>query len=189
MAEQKDLEALATSLMSAAEEILSKMNNMIATEAPQSKIIDIVEYNGRMRANGMDKFNAPSFVSVINYYLNQGDMDKHKAKGALVLYVASENASKLYKALGSPVSEDEDDSSMMGANAKFCNLLAQNFKNELTKINYADLVMSTPHNYKNLVMHGVEYSKDQKTKIELSFFYWKQKTIVIELTLASIPRK
>ncbi len=184
-----DPEVLTTTLMGVIEQALAKMNSVTATDAPQIKTIDIVEYQNRMRVTGMEKFNAPSFVSIANYYLTPSDMEKHRAKGALVLYVDLENAGKLFKALGFTVPEDEDDSSMMDINGEFCGLLVAAFKSELVRLGYVDLVVGGPHNYKNSVMEGVEYSPDQQNKLEFSFFYWKRKAIVVELTLAAIPLK
>ena len=180
---------ITTALLSVVEEMFSKMTTIIPTASPESKLTDIVEYGGRMRVGGMEKFDAPSIVSVVNFYSSQSDLEKHKAKGALVLYTELENASKLYKALGFPVSEDEDDSSMRISNGKICALLTEGFKNELSRQGYMELVTSTVGNYKNTVMEGIEYSKDQQTKFEFNFFYWKHKAIVIELTLALIPLK
>ena len=190
MANSMDEQVITTAMMGVIESTLSKMNAIIATEPSQTKTLDIVEYDGRMRVSGIDKFNAPSYVSIVNYYFTQADLEKHRgAKGAMVLYVESENAGKFYKALGFSVAEDEDDASMMEANGAFGNLLGEGFKKELVNLGYADLVMSAPQNYRNSVMEGAEFSTDQKTKLEFSFFYWKHKSIVVELTLANIPLK
>ncbi len=185
-----DPQVLMTTMMGVTEEVLGTMSGVTATEPMQTKEVDIIEYNGRMRCVGMEKFNAPSYVSVVNYYLNPQDLEAHKrAKGALVLYIDFENAGKLFKSLGFSVSEDEDDASMMDAAGEFCNMLGGGFKNEISKLGYLDMSMSAPHNYKNSVMEGVEFSPDQDTKYELSFFYWKRKAIVVEITLAAIPMK
>ena len=185
-----DPQVLMTTMMGVAEDVLGTMSGVTATEPMQTKELDILEYNGRMRCVGMEKFNAPSYVSVVNYYLNAQDLEnRKKAKGALVLYVDFENAGKLFKNLGFSISEDEDDASMMGACGEFCNMLGDGFKKEIGKLGFADLAMSAPHNYKNSILEGVEFSSDQTTKYELSFFYWKRKAIVVEITLGVMPMK
>ncbi len=184
-----DPQVIMTSVMGVIESVLGKMSGVVATDQPQSKECDIIEYDGRMRVGGMEKFNAPSFVSVINFYISPNDMERHKAKGALVVFVDSENAGKLFHALGFSIPDDEDDVSMMDACGELCNLIAGNFKNELSGLGYADLTISAPHSYKNSVIDGVEYSPDQKNKYEFSFFYWRRKAIVVEVTLANIPQK
>lgn len=184
-----DVQVLNTTLMGCIEEILGKMSGVSPTENPSVRTVDIIEYEGRMRVTGMEKFNAPSYVSVVNYYLNQSDLEKHRAKGAVVVFVDAENAGKLYKALGFAVPDDEDESSMLDACGELCNVLGGSFKNELSNMGFIDMSMSAPHNYKNTVMQGVEYSPDQETKQEFSFYYWKRKAIVVEVTLANIPQK
>ena len=171
------------------ESVLGKMSGIVATEPSQTKECNIIEYEGRMRVGGMEKFNAPSFISVVNFYLSQGDMDRHRAKGALVVYVDSENAGKLYNSLGFSIPDDEEDVSMIAACGELSNLIAGTFKNELVTLGYQDLTISQPHNYKNSVIEGVEFSSDQKIKHEFSFFYWRRKAVVVELTLAAIPQK
>lgn len=192
MASEKgmDPQVLMTTMMGVTEEVLGTMSGVTASQPMQTKEMDIIEYNGRMRCVGMEKFNAPSYISVVNYYLNPQDLENHKkAKGAMVLYVDYENAGKLFKNLGFSISEDEDDVSMMDACGEFCNMLGGGFKNEIGKLGYLDMTMSPPHNYKNSILEGVEFSPDQSTKYELSFFYWKRKAIVVEITLGAIPLK
>lgn len=189
MSKEFDVQVLNTTLMGCMEDILGKMSGVAATDQPQVRTIDIIEYEGRMRVTGMEKFNAPSYVSVINYYLNQADLEKHRAKGSMVVFVDAENAGKLFKSLGFYVSDDEDEASMMDACGELCNLLGGSFKNELSNMGFVDMSMSAPSNYRNTVMQGVEYSQDQQTKQEFSFFYWKRKAIVVEVTMANIPEK
>ncbi|MBI4308907.1 MAG: hypothetical protein HY591_01100, partial [Candidatus Omnitrophica bacterium] len=116
-------------------------------------------------------------------------MEHHKAKGALALYLEFENAGKLFKALNIAVPDDEDDASMLNACGKLCEALNGDFQKQLAALGYADLAVSPARNYKNSVMQGVEFSADQKIKHEFSFFYWKRKAIVVELTLSAIPQK
>jgi len=177
-------------IKSVSEQIILETAGLVPTEPMQAKNIDIVEYNGRMRCIGIEKFAAPAYISVINFYLNAQDASSHKrAKGALVAYVEFENAGKLYKNLGISIPEDEDDASMMNACGEFCKMLANALVEELAKKGYADLFLSAPSNYKNSIMQGAEYSLDQTQKYELSFFCWKRKAIVVESSFASIPTK
>ena len=189
-AKSLDPQVLTTTMLGVIEPVLSKMTGIVATAEPETKELEIVDYEGRLRVSGVEKFNTASYISVINFYLNEKDKQSHKAaKGAMVLYVESENAGKVFKALGFSVPEDEDDTSMMDACGQFCDLLAQGFKTELNRLGYFDLVLSNPDNYRNSVLEGVEFSPDQKIKFEFSFSYWKHKAIIVEVTLADIPQK
>lgn len=189
MAKSIDSQVLMTTVMGVVEQTLAKMSGIMPTEAPQTKEADIIEFYGRMRVMNMNDFNAPVYVSVVNYYLTQEDMNKGKAKGVLVLYVDAENASKLYKFLGFTVPDDEDDESMLDGCGELCNLIGGALKNELANVGYVNLVMSAPEYYKNSVTDGVKFSLDQKKKYQFSFFYWKRKTLVLEVSMADIPLK
>ena len=186
-----DPAVLKTALMGVVEPILSKMSSIgvSPSQDPQVNEIDIVEYDGRMRVAGLEKFNSVCFVSAVNFYLSQAEQKQNKVKGAMVLYMDSENGSKIYKVLGFPVPDDEDDISMMEACGKICKLIGEGFVNALTNSGYTSLVMSEPDNHKNNIMEGIAFSKEQKKLQEFCFFYWKKKTIAIELTLAAIPMK
>ncbi len=185
-----DSEILMSKMMGILESQLSKMTGVIATSPPETKEKDIVEYENRIRINGLEKFQAPSYISAINYYLNEADAKRAgKAKGALILYVDVENSGKIYKALGLPFPDDEDDASMMNCNGAFCKIIGDAFKNELVNMGYVDLFMSAPDNYRSSIVDGVEFSLDQKKMLEFSFFYLKRKSIVVELSLAGLPMK
>lgn len=172
------------------DEMLSKMSGIAPSSPAENKEIEIDEYEGRMKAVGFEKFEAASYISAVNFYLNKNDLERHKgAKGALILYIDHENASKLYKALTIRVDEDEDDVSMMNAASELCQSLAENFKNKLAEAGYAELAVSEPSNYKNTALRGIEFSPDQKIKFEFSYFYWKRKSLVVEISLTDLPRK
>ncbi len=189
MAKGLDPQVLTGAFMAAMGQMLEKLSNIPASQEPKIEESEIIEYEGRMRVSGMEKFNSPAFLSVVNFYLNQGEMQRHKPKGALILYLEAENISKFLKAFGVHFADDEDDKSLMDACGKVCEAVAAEFKNELTRKGYVELVLSNPSNYKNNILEGIAYSQDQKTKQTVNFFYFKTKAIVADLTMADLPRK
>ncbi len=191
MAEKNfDPQVLMTTMMGVIEATLSKMSGIPPTQPPEAVEKELIEVEGRLRVSGYEKFQAPAYISVVNYYLLESDIHKQgKAKGAMIVYVDVENSGKLYKALGFPYPDDEDDASMMDCNGEFCNVLGGSFKNEIADLGFTNLVMSAPYNYRSSIVDGVEFSLDQKKIYEFSFFYFKRKSIVIELTLAGLPQK
>ena len=184
-----DPQVLTGAFMAAMGQMLEKMGAISPSEEPKIEESEIIEYDGKMRVSGMEKFNNSSFLSVVNFYLNQGDMQRQKPKGALVLFFEAENTSKFLKAFGMRFADDEDDKSLMDACGQVCEAVAAEFKTELTRKGFVDLVVSKPRNYKNNVIEGIDYSQDQKTKQTVSFFYFKTKAIVGDLTMADLPRK
>ena len=49
----------------------------------------------RMRVFGMEKFNNPTFIATINYYLNTQEMDKRDVWGMIALYVEQDYLEQL----------------------------------------------------------------------------------------------
>ena len=190
MAKEFDPQILNTAFLGVMSQGLAKMAPIVASEEPKVKAVAIEEYNGRMRISpGIEKLKSTSYISVVNFYINQGDLERHKPKGAMVFYLELENAGKFFKSQGIAFAEDEDDKSMMDACGKWCAAIAGELKSALSSQGYVPLVLSAPQNYKNNVVQGVEFSSDQMVKQEITFSYFKHPTIVVELTMAPLPKK
>ena len=95
-----DQQKVATTLMTSVQTTLEKMYHLSLTQDPEFIEKEIIEYNSRMRTFGLEKFNAPCYVSAINFYLSQKHLEKHDALGAMVLYINEDSALKLLKASG-----------------------------------------------------------------------------------------
>lgn len=161
---------------------------------PASKPFEIATkaidgYEDRMLVKAAEKFNVAAYIATSSFYLNQSDLQAGRPRGTMVIYMDTEVADKLFKAAGLQVPYDEDDESMMGLCGSLCQLIADALKDRLAAAGYVKLEASTPDVYKNNISEGVEYSKDQNEKQELSFYFLKHKALVIDWTLAPIPKK
>ena len=131
-----------------------------------------------MRVNATDKFDVAVYIAATNFYLNQADMQAHRARGALVLYMDTEVADKIFKAAGLQVPYDEDDESMMGLCGTLCQLIADALKDRLAAAGFASMLEFLLRAvYKNTIPEGVEFSKDQNEKQEISFYFLKHKAV------------
>ena len=184
-----DPQVLSSALLKVMQQTLEKAGNIPQSQEPTTETVAIEDYGGRMRISGIEQFNNLCYVSVINFYTSQADLEKHKAKGALIIYMESENAAKFFKALGIAFLEDEDDASMTVGCGKFAQMIVDGFKAELSAQGYAELILSKPLNYKNKVFEGVDFFPGQKAKHHIGFYYFKHKVIAADLTLAPIPKK
>ena len=184
--ESTSAQNIATSCIKVVEELFKSKPNVTFTKEAEFVQRDIIEYNSRMRIFGMEKFNGPCFISVINYYLTEVDLKAHKACGAVVLYIEESCAGKLLKSLGYKGFDDEDNDSVMKICGEFCTSLTDEYKKELSSLGYKDLASSTPSNFYNGVPDGVEFNYDEYVKYEMSFFLWKQKAIVLDITMKSL---
>jgi hypothetical protein len=171
------------------EELITTKGNLASSKPFEVAAKPIVEYEDLMRVNATDKFDVAVYIAATNFYLNQADMQGHRARGAMVCYMDIEVADKIFKAVGLQVPYDEDDESMMGLCGSLCQLIADAFKDRLAAAGFPSLVVSTPAVYKNTISEGVEFSKDQDEKQEISFYFLKHKALVIDWTMAPIPKK
>ena len=106
-----DLEELSKTITEYVANAIAQKGTLPPTQPPTSEVKEISEYEGRMRASGIDKFKVPAYVAAINLYANEVDMKNRKPKGALVTYLNTEIADKIFKCLGYEVPYDEDDES------------------------------------------------------------------------------
>jgi hypothetical protein len=171
------------------EELLVTKGNLVAAKPFEIAVKPVEEYDERMRIKATDKFDVAVYIAAINFYLSQSDKQAHRARGALVLYMDTEVADKIFKAAGLQVPYDEDDESMMGLCGSLCQSIATALKDRLAATGFHSLEVSSPAVYKNTISEGVEFSKDQDEKQELSFYFLKHKALVIDWTLAPIPKK
>jgi len=171
------------------EELVTTKGNLVPTKPFETAPKPIDEYEGRMRVKATDKFDVSVYIAATNFYSNQGDMQAHRPRGAMILYMDTEITDKIFKAAGLEVPYDEDDESMLALCGSLCQLIADNLKDRLAAAGYASLVVSAPAVFKNTIPHGVEFSKDQNEKQEISFYFLKHKAMVIDWTMAPIPKK
>ena len=171
------------------EELITKQGTLVPTKPFEVAAKPIEEYEERMRVNATDKFDVSVFIAQMNFYLNKADAQAHRARGTMILYMDTEVADKLFKAAGLQVPYDEDDESMMALCGSLCQLIANALKDRLAAAGFLSLEVSAPAVYKNAISEGVEYCKDQDEKHELSFYFLKHKALVIEWTMAPIPKK
>jgi len=171
------------------EDLISTKGNLVSSKPFETAAKAIDEYEGRMRIKATDKFDVAVYLAATNFYLNKADMQAHRARGALIIYMDIEVADKLFKAAGLQVPYDEDDESMLGLCGSLCQSIADALKDRLAEAGFHSLEVSTPEVYKNSISEGVEFSKEQDEKQEISFYFLKHKALVIEWTMAPIPKK
>lgn len=155
---------------------------------PEIEKVPIVDFMKRMRVWGLDKFKENTFISTVNMYSSKEDMDKDKALGAIVLYMEGEFIPYLFKRLGYPDIDDQEEQDIEDAIGTFCNLIAAKFKQGIIQIGYKELEMSHFSSYQDQVSGGVAYDSSQDFKYELSFYIRDVKRIVVDLTMATIPK-
>ena len=190
MAEKEDrLQKFAAELARAVTELLKEKGEIKFTKDPVLVRKNILEYNGRMRADGMEKFNDPTFVSTVNFYASAKDMEKHSALGALIVYVEQAYICTLLRLLKYPPVDDENIEAMKDSCGTLCNIIAGRFKSAISSMGLIELEMSPFSNYRNTASAGVEFCFKEYDKYEITFFIDNHKRLVVEMTMGAIPAK
>ena len=150
----------------------------------------IIEYNGRMRADGMERFkNEPTYVSVVNYFANATDMARQKALGAVVVYVQQEYLVPLMKLLKYPPIDDESESALLDSCGTLANIIAGRYKSDIVSAGYIELEMSHFSNYRNTSFDGVAFCFNEFSLYEISFEIEHRKRIVLDMSMGVVPRR
>lgn len=182
-----DQQTISTTLMKCVEEIFASMGSLTFSNTPEFKERNIIEYNSKMQASGLEKFNDASYVAAVNYYLSESHLQQHDCTGVLMVFIEEDAASKLLKALGYTGFKDEDEELILENSGEFCNVIAGKFKDELAKLGYKSLITSAPIKAKNAIPGGAEFPYSQYKYYEASFYFWKKKSLVINVVMAPIP--
>ena len=149
---------------------------------------DIIEYQGKMRADGMEKFNSPTYVSTLNYYVNAKDMENNKALGALVVYIEQSFMAILMKKLKYPTVDDENEEALKDSCGTLCNIIGGAFKSAISQKGYRELEMSHFLTYRNTASKGVDFCFSEYDKYELSFVIDNEKRMVLEVSMGIVPK-
>lgn len=182
-----DPQVIATTLMGCVEETFTTMCSLTFSNTPEFKEKDIIEYNSKMQISGLEKFNDASYAAAINFYLTEAHQKKHDCCGVLAMFIEEDAAGKLLKALGYSGFNDEDEELVMDNCGEFCNVITGRFKDELAKLGYKNLIISAPVKGKNSIPGGVEFPYSQYKYYEANFYFWKKKSLVIDITMSPIP--
>jgi hypothetical protein len=168
--------------------VLDQRGGIQLSTEPEFRLVHIVEFMKRMRVWSLDKFRGKTFISVINFYMSDEDMENHKATGAVIVYIGEEYVMTLLKKLGYPELDEDNEEMLEDACGTFLNIVSAKFKEGMIQLGYRELVMSHFVSFQNEAINGIEYDPKQKEKYEISFEIGGYKRIVFELTMGNVPR-
>ncbi|MBF0331252.1 MAG: chemotaxis protein CheX [Candidatus Omnitrophica bacterium] len=189
MAQLFDNQVLNTTIMGVVDETFKQMCHVNFSAEPVVTERDIIEYEGRMRVFPMEKFNCPAYVGIVNYYLSQTDMKDKMAVGMFSLFVKEDMLEKFFRAFDRPMSEAEDEAVCLDVIGEMTNILAGNVKNQLRELEYADLFISAPFKYKNVVPEGAQFDYSLFKKQEIIFTLWKEKCVAVEACMGYVAQR
>jgi len=150
------------------------------TDVVQKQMMD---YEGRMRTLGLDKFNGLCYLAAVSLYKSEASQEKQDAVGGLIVYVEDEVAERVFKALGQKA--NMDDESILNAAGAIAKNMAEGLNKQLSAKGFSSLVISEPVPARNDLSNGIPFHKSQYTYYEYDLHIWKQKAVVVALTLAT----
>ncbi|MBF0523331.1 MAG: hypothetical protein HQL24_09800 [Candidatus Omnitrophica bacterium] len=184
----KDTTIIATTLIGCVKKVLESRFNFSFSKDSEYSQKDIIEYNSRMKASGLEKFNAPCHVAAINFYQSPGHMTSHDPFGAVIFYISALVMDRFYWPLGfkSPKDDEEEDRFLDDCAGELAKLITEQLKTDLSALGYKNLTLSEPLKAKNSIMEGVEFNYNERKFYEVSFYLWKQKALVVDISLAPV---
>lgn len=185
-----DLEKFAVFLKEGTIALFMERGELSFSKPPVMERKTIIEYQGRMRADGMEKFdNQPTYVSCVNFYASNMDMQKKKTLGAMIVYVQQTYLSKLMRMLQYPTVDEDDEKAMLDSCGTLSNIVAGRFKSEVSKAGYVELEMSHFSNYRNSALDGVSFSPSEYDKFEIKFDLENATRLILEVSMGAVPRR
>lgn len=185
-----ELEKFADLLEKGTTALFLERNAEIKFKPPVKNRQKIIEYDGKMRADGMEKFNnEPTYVAAINYYASKVDMGKKKTLGVIIVYVEQNYMVKVMKLLQYPPVDDENEDALQDSCGTLCNIIAGRFKSEISKAGYIELEMSHFVTARNTVVPGVDFCFSEFDKFEIVFDIDNARRLVMEITMGIVPKR
>lgn len=188
--ENKELDQLAEILAKSIVALFKERGEISFSEKPKLAKKQIIEYEGKIRANGIERFNGEvTYVSAVNFYANAVDMQKKKTLGVLIVYVEREFLPKLMKMLQYPPVDDENEAAMLDSIGTLCNIASGRFKSEIKDNGYVDLEMSHFINYRNSAVVGIDFCRSEYHFYEVDCFIDGKMRICFDMSMGVVPKR
>jgi hypothetical protein len=176
-------------LSAAVKKVFFERSELKFSSEPVIEKKPIVQFVSRMRIDAMEKFNSTTFLSAVHYYRNAEVMTKEPPVGVIVVYIERTFVPEMLRLFKYPYIDYDNDDEVLDGIGAVSNLIAGFFKIELGRIGYIDLEMSHFRSAINNVLDGLEYSKSQTYKHEISFEIEDVKRMVVEVVIEPLPRR
>ncbi len=182
------LQKLAEILKRVVLELFARDNRVQFSDEPLLVEKDILEYDSRMRATAIDKFNASAYLAAVNFYRSEQDSKVHQALGVLILNLKETATESILKAVGIKDFEEDEPEVAAPKCGEFCQWLAQEYQKALIAEGYPALHLSQAVFGRNSLASGVEFCYEEYQKIDIEFSLKKNKVMVLELSLGPIHK-
>lgn len=180
---------LALAVCAAMKKIFFEKTKMTFSSEPKIEKKVITQFVHRMRVDAMEKFNATTVFSALQFAANEENLSRQQYMMTLVVYLEKNFLPEFLRLLQYPYIESDDDRECKDGCGTLVNLIAGQYKREMAVLGYKDLMMSPFESFINTAPDGVGIPKELSEKYELSFDIEGVKRLVVEMmTLDRLPK-
>lgn len=141
----------------------------------------ITQFVSRMRVDAMEKFNATTVFSDVEFAASEEALKKQEYLLTLVVYSQKQYLADFLRLMQYPYIDSEDDQEIKDGCGTLVNLIAGQYKREMVILRSKDLTMSHFGSYINSAANGLAIPKGATYKYEISFEVDGVKRLVVEV--------
>ena len=180
---------LALALSAAVKKVFYEKSATTFSSEPKLEKKIITQFVHRMRVDAMEKFNATTVFSALQFAANEEDIRRQEYMLTLIVYMEQKFLPEFLRLLQYPYIDSDDEAEVKDGCGTIVNLIAGQYKREMAVLGYKDLMMSPFESYINNAVDGVGIPKGMADKYELSFEVEGTKRLVVEVvTLDMLPK-
>jgi len=180
---------LALALSAAVKKTFYEKSKTTFSNEPQLEKKLVTVFLQRMRVDAMEKFNATTVFAALHFAVNQESLLRKEYLLTLVVYLERKYIPEFLRLLQYPYIDSDDDLEVKDGCGTLVNLIAGQYKKEMAKLGYKDMMMSHFESYINFVSDGIGIPQGTTEKYEISFDVEGTKRLVVEMiTLPMLPK-
>jgi len=180
---------LALALSAAIKKIFYEKTESTFSNEPRLEKKNITQFVHRMRVDAMEKFNATTVFSVVEFAANEEGLARQEYLLTLVVYLEQKFLPEFMRLMQYPYIDSDDEAEVKDGCGTLANLIGGQYKREIAHLGYKDLMMAPFESYINTALDGVGIPKGLTEKYEISFEVDGAKRLVVELvTLDMLPK-
>ena len=180
---------LALALSAAVKKIFFEKSETTFSSEPILERKFVTQFINRMRVDAMEKFNATTVFSTIQFAAHEEDLGRQEYMVTLIIYLEQKFLPEFLRLLQYPYIDSDDELEVKDGCGTLVNLIAGQYKRELALLGYRDLMMSPFDSYINTAPNGIGIPRGVAEKFEISFEVEGTKCLVVEMvTLDMLPK-
>ncbi|MBF0504645.1 MAG: hypothetical protein HQL14_06030 [Candidatus Omnitrophica bacterium] len=172
---------LALALSAAVKKIFYEKSAGKFSDEPQLEKKLVTQFVDKMRVDAMEKFNATTVFSSVEFAANEEALKRKEYLLTLVVYLDKQFLPDFLRLLQYPYIDSDDEKEIKDGCGTLVNLIAGQYKREMVVLRHEDLAMSNFGSYINSVADGLNIPKDSAGKYEISFEVDGVKRLVVEV--------